>query len=119
MAHQCPGGRPEVWDRAARKPIEPPETPTVGLIEDRSLGAGGPLMVRGSIAVTGADRRAYELRNRQALCRCGASPNRPFCDGSHARVGYRDGINEDAHRPHASDCLDGLSHGVAAIADHV
>ena len=81
-----------VWDRAAGEPIEPPEPPTIGLLEDPSLGVSGPLMVRGGIAVTSADGRTYEIRNRQAICRCGASANKPFCDGSHARVGYRDGI---------------------------
>ena len=92
MGRQCPGGRLMVWDRTAGEPIEPREPPTIGLIEDASLGVSGPLMVRGGIAVTSADGRAYEIRNRQALCRCGASANKPFCDGSQARVGYRDGI---------------------------
>ena len=92
MARQCPGGRLMVWNRTAGEPIEPKEPPTIGLIEDPSLGVSGPLMVRGGIAVTSADGRPYEIRNRQALCRCGASSNKPFCDGSHARVGYRDAI---------------------------
>ncbi len=92
MAHQCPGGRLMAWDRAAGEPIEPREPPTIGLIEDPALGVSGPLMVRGGIAVTSADGRTYEIRNRQALCRCGASANKPFCDGSHARIEYRDGI---------------------------
>ena len=92
MAHQCPRGRLMAWDRAAGEPIEPREPPTIGLIEDPALGVSGPLMVRGGIAVTSADGRTYEIRNRQALCRCGASANKPFCDGSHARIGYRDGI---------------------------
>jgi len=33
--------------------------------------------------VIGADGRAYEVRNRVSLCRCGKSKNKPFCDGSH------------------------------------
>ncbi|MDP8996734.1 MAG: CDGSH iron-sulfur domain-containing protein, partial [Pseudomonadota bacterium] len=33
---------------------------------------------------------AYELRNRVALCRCGASNNKPFCDGAHASVRFND-----------------------------
>ena len=38
----------------------------------------------------GADGEPYEVRNRQALCRCGYSQNKPFCDGSHKLVGFRD-----------------------------
>jgi CDGSH-type Zn-finger protein len=34
--------------------------------------------------VISADGKAYEVRNRVTLCRCGSSNNKPFCDGSHA-----------------------------------
>jgi CDGSH-type Zn-finger protein len=44
--------------------------------------------VRGGIEVTSADGDAYEVRNRVTLCRCGASANKPFCDASHASVGF-------------------------------
>ena len=36
------------------------------------------------------DGRAYEVRNRVALCRCGAAGNKPFCDGSHVESGFHD-----------------------------
>ena len=37
----------------------------------------------------------YELRNRYALCRCGASRNKPFCDAMHVTVGFEDGLDDD------------------------
>ena len=40
------------------------------------------------IAVTAPDGETYEVRNRVTLCRCGASMNKPFCDGSHKRTGF-------------------------------
>ena len=40
--------------------------------------------------LTRADGSAYEIRNRVALCRCGASGNKPFCDGSHVSSGFND-----------------------------
>jgi CDGSH-type Zn-finger protein len=48
----------------------------------------GPLWVRGSVPVVSEDGTPYEVRPRQTLCRCGQSRNKPFCDGSHKRVGF-------------------------------
>ncbi len=50
----------------------------------------GPYRIQGDIPVIGADGRPYERRNRQTLCRCGQSNNKPFCDGSHWYAGFRD-----------------------------
>ena len=83
-AGHCPAGRLVAWDRSTGKPIEPQFTPSLGLIEDTAKKVSGPIWVRGGITVVGADGKAYEVRNRQALCRCGRSSNKPFCDGSHA-----------------------------------
>lgn len=92
MTTRCPGGRLLVWDEQTRQPIEPAEPPSIHLIEDPAQACSGPLMVRGGVRVESANGQSYEIRNRQALCRCGASSNKPFCDGSHASVKYRDGI---------------------------
>jgi CDGSH-type Zn-finger protein/truncated hemoglobin YjbI len=65
---------------------------TVEAIADPSITpiVDGPYRVRGSIRVVGADGRAYEPRQRQTLCRCGQSGNKPYCDGSHWYAGFRD-----------------------------
>lgn len=48
----------------------------------------GPLLVNGSFTiVTGAGRVAWR-GTRAALCRCGASKNKPFCDGAHKPAGF-------------------------------
>lgn len=83
-AAHCPAGRLVVWDRATGKPIEPKFTPSLGLIEDTEKKVRGPIWVRGEIPVISADGKAYEIRNRVTLCRCGKSNNKPFCDGNHA-----------------------------------
>ena len=49
----------------------------------------GPLFVRGPIRIDDAEGRLLREDTRVALCRCGASRNKPFCDGSHRRVGFR------------------------------
>jgi CDGSH-type Zn-finger protein len=83
-AAHCPAGRLVVWDKKTGKAIEPKFEPSLGLIEDTDKKVSGPIWVKGGIPVISADGKAYEVRNRVTLCRCGASNNKPFCDGSHA-----------------------------------
>ena len=47
-------------------------------------------LVVGGAQLTAGDGTAYEVRNRMTLCRCGASANKPFCDGTHTEVGFAD-----------------------------
>ena len=57
----------------------------------------GPLFVRGRIRIV-EDGRLIRDDTRVALCRCGASENKPFCDGSHRRIGFRTGAAENEDR---------------------
>ena len=90
MAGNCPSGRLVVWDKSTGQPDEPVLEQSIGLVEDPAAGVSGPLWIRGGIAIQSADGQTYEVRNRVTLCRCGASSNKPFCDGSHGSVGFQD-----------------------------
>lgn len=94
MVHACAGGRLLVFDRDLGKPIETVEQAGIYAIEDPAIGCSGPLMVRGGVRVESVAGESYEIRNRQALCRCGQSSNKPFCDGTHASVKYQDSIKK-------------------------
>lgn len=94
-AGHCPAGRLVARERATGKALEPQFDPSIGLVQDTARRISGPIWVRGGIPVVGADGVEYEVRNRVTLCRCGASNNKPFCDGSHASTGFKDG-NESA-----------------------
>jgi len=50
----------------------------------------GPLVVSGPITIVDVEGNEYELPpgTAYALCRCGASENKPFCDKSHQRIGF-------------------------------
>ena len=48
----------------------------------------GPLFVRGAVRIVDPDGHLIREDTRVALCRCGASENKPFCDGSHLRIGF-------------------------------
>jgi CDGSH-type Zn-finger protein len=89
-ATRCPSGRLVARHVADGKAIEPKLPPSIGLIQDDPLKVSGPIWVRGGVQVVSADGREYEVRNRVTLCRCGASQNKPFCDGTHASMGFRD-----------------------------
>jgi CDGSH iron-sulfur domain-containing protein 3 len=49
----------------------------------------GPYLVRGSVTLTDADGNRYTVQGENfALCRCGGSQTKPFCDGSHRTNGF-------------------------------
>ena len=49
----------------------------------------GPLKVSGNLEITSGTGRVVARLTGARLCRCGASATKPFCDGSHARIGFR------------------------------
>ncbi len=82
-ACHCPAGRLVLRDRKSGEAIEPALDRSIVVVENPARGEHGPLWVRGGIPVESADGRAYTVRNRVTLCRCGRSRNKPFCDGNH------------------------------------
>ena len=95
-ANHCPAGRLVVHDKKTRDEIENRLAPSIGVVEDPALGVSGPLWVQGGVTIESADGTPYEIRNRVTLCRCGASVNKPFCNGSHASIRFKDGLVEFA-----------------------
>ncbi|RKS68002.1 CDGSH-type Zn-finger protein [Motilibacter peucedani] len=62
----------------------------------------GPLIVRGSFRLVDEDGAEIDPgRETVALCRCGKSGVKPFCDGSHRRAGFRAGSSPARPRPAA------------------
>jgi CDGSH-type Zn-finger protein len=90
QVNDCPSGRLVAWDKASGKPIEHALPVSIGLVEDPEQQCSGPLWLRGGIPVVAADGFEYEVRDRVTLCRCGESKNKPFCDGTHAAIKFRD-----------------------------
>ncbi len=48
----------------------------------------GPLLVSGNLTIINAAGRVAWQGTKAALCRCGASKNKPFCDGAHKPAGF-------------------------------
>ena len=56
-----------------------------------TIRPNGPYRVEGPITLLDADGKEYDLTGKPAisLCRCGASTNKPFCDGTHSKIGFQ------------------------------
>jgi CDGSH-type Zn-finger protein len=89
QVNDCPSGRLVARDKTSGQPIEHALPVSIGLVEDPEQQCSGPLWLRGGIPVGAADGFEYEVRNRVTLCRCGASKNKPFCDGTHAAIKFQ------------------------------
>jgi CDGSH-type Zn-finger protein len=56
-----------------------------------SIKPNGPYRVEGPITLINVDGNEIDLTGKPAisLCRCGASTNKPFCDGTHSKIGFQ------------------------------
>ncbi|MBN1779657.1 CDGSH iron-sulfur domain-containing protein [bacterium] len=120
----CLEGAPEVFDSLKRPWVvpdaAPPDTvadvimtcPTGALhFERRDGGPGepapaentivvethGPLYFKGTMEVRDQDEKPLLKDTRVAFCRCGMSKIKPFCDDTHARVGFEDAEAPETH----------------------
>ena len=115
-AGACTAGLPSVW-RLKQEPWIDPDgaapdaivdvvrrcpsgalsaTTAAGLQQDQERPAAvhvsknGPYVVEGGIELVGVDLAVGASREHYTLCRCGASKNKPFCDGSHWAAKFND-----------------------------
>jgi uncharacterized Fe-S cluster protein YjdI len=56
---------------------------------DVCASENGPLLVSGGVRILNAEGAVLYEGDRAALCRCGGSGNKPFCDGTHRKNGFR------------------------------
>jgi CDGSH-type Zn-finger protein len=79
-----------------------------------AVSKNGPYIVTGGVPLitaeicnddqgfcrTWSEVKRHPLRERYALCRCGHSNNKPFCDGTHAKIHF-DGTGAEDHKPYS------------------
>jgi uncharacterized Fe-S cluster protein YjdI len=114
-AAECVRGLPQVFNRQARPWVSPDAAPADEIAEvvlrcptgalhfERHDGGAsepvpvmttitprlnGPLFLRGDIEIRNAAGELVRKDTRVALCRCGQSRNKPFCDGTHREIGF-------------------------------
>ena len=86
----CPSGALSYFMNAGGAADDVAETVDERAVE---IMPNGPLMVYGNLIVKHADGRVEEKHKVTAFCRCGASANKPYCDGSHMKTGFKDSNN--------------------------
>jgi uncharacterized Fe-S cluster protein YjdI len=77
---QCPSGALRARRAGRAEPrIEPLQV---------TASADGPLLIRGGVRVLDGEGNVLYEGDKAALCRCGGSANKPFCDGTHKTNGF-------------------------------
>jgi uncharacterized Fe-S cluster protein YjdI len=67
------------------------ETPSNTVSEKETIvevAKNGPVLIYGNIKIKDANGVETTRNKVTALCRCGASSNKPYCDGTHAKIGF-------------------------------
>lgn len=75
---------PGVLGEPKLKPVEGNEEPGMTVV----LAANGPLLCDGVMEIAGTEDGSSQVGRKAALCRCGASSNKPYCDGTHKTIGF-------------------------------
>jgi uncharacterized Fe-S cluster protein YjdI len=78
----CPSGALSYFRNADRNIEEEPLETKVTVREN------GPLLVHGTLKITHKDGKEEIKKKLTAFCRCGASNNKPYCDGTHNKNGF-------------------------------
>ncbi|MBK6542737.1 MAG: (4Fe-4S)-binding protein [Flavobacteriales bacterium] len=79
---QCPSGALSIRNDAGT------ERATLGGTIAVEVTHKGPLLVKGTVDIRHTDGRLERKDTQCALCRCGHSANKPYCDGAHRRTGF-------------------------------
>lgn len=82
---ECPSGALSFYYNDASE-NEPETAPAVAQF---TLKPNGPILFHGKCEITDADGNKTERENVTAFCRCGASENKPFCDGAHRKIDFK------------------------------
>lgn len=84
IVKRCPSGALSYNDKAQGDNERPAGCNTV------QVSYNGPLYIQGELHIENAPQDMPGVSYRAALCRCGQSGNKPFCDNSHLKAGFED-----------------------------
>jgi uncharacterized Fe-S cluster protein YjdI len=82
---KCPSGALSIKDEVSASPAAQAGSEPTEIV----IIKNGPVMVKGTLSIKHKDGRE-EQQAEVYLCRCGQSANKPFCDGTHRKCGFKD-----------------------------
>lgn len=88
----CDGSHHDVHFEASGEPATGEETAMLAVRDgpiEIAPQTDGPLMVRGNMEFVSGTGRMFARVTGARLCRCGGSQTKPFCDGTHAKIGFK------------------------------
>lgn len=84
---KCPSGALSYFRNEDKVENKAPQVDVDTIVE---VAANGPLLVYGNITIKNKNGEEVKKNKVTALCRCGASGNKPYCDGTHVKIGFKD-----------------------------
>ncbi len=85
QVNKCPSGALSYFSNA-----ENTVAPSVDVDTIIEVSENGPLLVYGNVTIKDKAGNETVKYKTTALCRCGASSNKPYCDGTHVKIGFKD-----------------------------
>ncbi len=84
LINSCPSGALSYnLSTTDKKDIKPASSVSIRIRPD------GPIVVNGTFEFTDKDGHVSQVDKNTAFCRCGGSENKPFCDGTHKKIGFK------------------------------
>jgi uncharacterized Fe-S cluster protein YjdI len=83
QVNKCPSGALSYYMN-----VEEGSTANTGVDCVVEVSPNGPLLIHGNIIVKDRDGNKTRKKNVTALCRCGSSSNKPYCDGTHSKINF-------------------------------
>lgn len=87
QVEKCPSGALSYFRNEEKVENKNPVVDVDTIVE---VAANGPLLVYGNITIKNKNGEEIKKNKVTALCRCGASANKPYCDGTHVKIGFKD-----------------------------
>lgn len=87
QVEKCPSGALTYFKNAEANTDKTESVTIENIIE---VSPKGPLLVYGNVTIKDKDGAETKKNKVTALCRCGASGNKPYCDGSHNKINFED-----------------------------
>lgn len=87
QVRKCPSGALSIDHEKEPTPLDTATSETDAQV---LIQANGPLLLKGTFTIKYPDGNEEKKDGNVALCRCGASANKPYCDGSHRKIGFKD-----------------------------